>query len=151
MATPATIGAWLGSWRLMAIDGVTLVVPDTGDNEAAFGRPCSRTAQGAAFPQVRVVGLGECSTHAVIAAELGPISTGERELAHTVLADCEQGMLVIFDRGFYSYGFFTAARDTARTYCSESPPASNCRSSSACPMTPTCRRSPRTASAHRQR
>ena len=112
VATPATIGAWLGSWRLMAIDGVTLDVPDTGDNEAAFGRPCSRTAQGGAFPQVRVVGLGECGTHAVIAAELGPISTGERELAHTVLADCEQGMLVIFDRGFYCYDFFTAARDT---------------------------------------
>ena len=68
----------------MAIDGVTLDVPDTGDNEAAFGRPCFRTAQGGAFPQVRVVGLGECGTHAVIAAELGPISTGERELAHTV-------------------------------------------------------------------
>ena len=29
VATPATIGAWLGCWRLMAIDGVTLDVPDT--------------------------------------------------------------------------------------------------------------------------
>jgi hypothetical protein len=51
-------------------------VPDTGENEAAFGRPSSRKAQGGAFPQVRVVGLGECGTHAVIAAEPGPISTG---------------------------------------------------------------------------
>jgi hypothetical protein len=112
LATPATIGAWLGSWRLMAIDGVTLDVPDTPDNEAAFGRPSSRTGQGGAFPQVRVVGLGECGTHAVIAAELGPISTGERELAQHVLADCEEGMLVIFDRGFFSYQFFTQAQAT---------------------------------------
>ena len=43
LATPATIGAWLSRWRLMAVDGVTLDVPDTPDNEAAFGRPGSRT------------------------------------------------------------------------------------------------------------
>jgi hypothetical protein len=112
LATPATIGAWLHRWRLMAIDGVTLDVPDTPDNEAAFGRPASRTGQGGAFPQARVVGLGECGTHAVIAAELGPISTGERELAQAVLADVEEGMLVIFDRGFFSYDFFAQAAQT---------------------------------------
>jgi transposase IS4-like protein/DDE family transposase len=113
LATPSTIGAWLSHrWRLMAIDGVTLDVPDTPDNEKAFGRPSSRTSQGAAFPQVRVVGLGECGTHAIIAAELGPLRTGERELADRVLADLDQDMLVMFDRGFYSYDFFTAARDT---------------------------------------
>jgi hypothetical protein len=112
LATPATIGAWLGRWRLMAIDGVTLDVPDTPDNEAAFGRPGSRKPQGGAFPQVRVVGLGECGTHAVVAAELGPIATGERELAAGVLADLEEGMLVTFDRGFFSYNFFAQAKQT---------------------------------------
>jgi len=112
LATPATIGAWQGPWRLMAIDGVTLDVPDTPENEAAFGRPSSRKAQGGAFPQVRVVGLGECGTHAVIAAELGGISTGERELAHAVLPDLDEGMLVTFDRGFYSYDFFIQTAET---------------------------------------
>jgi len=112
LATPATIGAWLSRWRLMAIDGVTLDVPDTPDNEAAFGRPGSRKPQGGAFPQVRVVGLGECGTHAVVAAELGPYSAGERELAAGVLADLEPGMLVIFDRGFFSYTFFAQAKQT---------------------------------------
>ena len=113
LATPATIGAWLGHrWRLMAIDGVVLDVPDTPDNEKEFGRPGSRTGQGGAFPQVRVVGLGECGTHAIVAAELGPIATGERELAERVLVDLHEGMLVMFDRGFFSYDFFAAARDT---------------------------------------
>jgi hypothetical protein len=112
LATPATIGAWLGRWRLMAIDGVTLDVPDTADNEAAFGRPGSRTPQGGAFPQVRVVGLGECGTHAVLAAELGPIATGERELAQAVLPDMDETMLVTFDRGFFSYTFFAQAKQT---------------------------------------
>lgn len=112
LATPATIGAWLGRWRLMAIDGVTLDVPDTADNQAAFGRPGSRKAQGGAFPQVRVVGLGECGTHAVVAAELGPYRTGERDLAAGVLADLQEGMLVSFDRGFFSYTFFAQATQT---------------------------------------
>jgi len=113
LATSSTIGAWLSHrWRLMAIDGVTLDVPDTPDNEKKFGRPSSRTGQGGAFPQVRVVGLGECGTHAIVAAELGPIATGERELAERLLVDLDEGMLVMFDRGFFSYGFFAAARDT---------------------------------------
>ncbi len=112
VATPATIGAWMGRWRLMAVDGVTLDVPDTPENAAAFGRPGSRTLQGGAFPQVRVVGLGECGTHAIVAADLGPLRTGERELAVGVLPDLEEGMLVLFDRGFFSYDFFAQARET---------------------------------------
>jgi hypothetical protein len=113
LATSSTIGAWLSHrWRLMAIDGVTLDVPDTPENATAFGRPSSRTGHGGAFPQVRVVGLGECGTHAIVAAELGPIRTGERELADGVLPVLEEGMLVIFDRGFFSYDFYAAARDT---------------------------------------
>ena len=31
-------GAWLGSRRLMAIDGFVLDIPDTKENDAAFGR-----------------------------------------------------------------------------------------------------------------
>jgi transposase IS4-like protein/DDE family transposase len=113
LATSATIGAWLGRWRLMAIDGVTLDVPDTPDNAAAFGRTRSRRPQGGAFPQVRVVGLGECGTHALVAADLGPLNAGERELAEGVLPDLEEGMLVLFDRGFFSYDFFAQARATS--------------------------------------
>jgi hypothetical protein len=112
LATPATIGAWLGRWRLMAIDGVTLDVPDTPDNAAAFGRPGSRRPQGGAFPQVRMVGLAECGTHAVIAAALGSLRTGERELAEGVLTDIQEGMLVSFDRGFFSYDMFARAQST---------------------------------------
>jgi len=109
LATPATIGAWLGSWRLMAVDGVVLDVPDTPANEAAFGRAGSRTGHGGAFPQVRVVGLGEAGTHAVISAAIGSIHAGERELARGVLPEMEPGMCVIFDRGFYSWDLLTAA------------------------------------------
>jgi Insertion element 4 transposase N-terminal/Transposase DDE domain len=113
LATPSTIGAWLSHrWRLMAIDGVTLDLADTPDNDKEFGRPSSRTEQGGAYPQVRVVGLGECGTRAIVAADLAPIRVGERELAERLLPDVEEGMLVIFDRGFFSYDLFAQVQAT---------------------------------------
>ena len=41
LAGPGTPGAWLADLRVMAIDGVQLDVPDTVDNEDAFGRGVS--------------------------------------------------------------------------------------------------------------
>lgn len=112
LATPATIGAFCGERRLMAVDGVTLDVPDTEANATAFGRPGSRTGHGGAFPQVRVVGLGECGTHAIVAAAPGPLAKGERELTEGLLPAFNGGMLVMFDRGFFSYEMFTQAART---------------------------------------
>jgi hypothetical protein len=101
LATPGTPGAWLGSRRLMAIDGVKLDVPDTPANIEGFGRPGGLTRR--PFPQIQVIGLGECGTHAVIAAEIGTVSVGEREIAGKLVPALEPGMLVIADRGFYSF------------------------------------------------
>ena len=39
IATPETLGAFLGGLRLMALDGTTLEVADTPANARAFGRP----------------------------------------------------------------------------------------------------------------
>jgi hypothetical protein len=66
-ARRSTRGAWLGSRRLMAIDGFVLDVPDTGENATASGRSGS-VKNPAPFPQVRLAGLGECGTHAIVAA-----------------------------------------------------------------------------------
>src|SRR6266498_3125276 len=78
LATPDTPGAWYRRWRLLAVDGATLDVADTADNEAAFGRAKSGRGEGTgAFPQVRVVGLVECGTHATIKAAMGSYATGE--------------------------------------------------------------------------
>lgn len=111
MARPGTRGAWLGSWRLMAAGGVQLEVPDTPANTAAFGKVLHRSEPGP-FPQVRVVGLAECGTHAVVAARIGSLHEGERDLATGLLGACEAGMLVLADRGFYSLALWTAAAST---------------------------------------
>ena len=101
LAVAGTPGAWLGGRRLMAIDGVKLDVPDTPANIGGFGRPGGLTRR--PFPQIQVVGLGECGTHAVVAAEIGTVSVGEREIAEKLAPSLEPGMLVIADRGFYSF------------------------------------------------
>jgi hypothetical protein len=101
LAVAGTPGAWLGGRRLMAIDGVKLDVPDTPANIEGFGRPGGLTRR--PFPQIQVIGLGECGTHAVIAAEIGTVSIGEREIAGKLAPSLGPGMLVIADRGFYSF------------------------------------------------
>jgi hypothetical protein len=104
LATPGAPGAWLGRWRLMAIDGVKLDVPDTAANLAWLGRPGGLTRR--PFPQVQVLGLGECGTHAVIAAQIGTLGVGERELAAGLQEAMGPDMLVIADRGFFSFEFW---------------------------------------------
>jgi len=104
LASPAAAGCWLRSRRLMAIDGLKLDIPDTADNVAAFGRPASATRR--PFPQIQVIGLGECGTHAIVAANIGTLSVGERELAAGVLASMGADMLVTADRGFHSFRFW---------------------------------------------
>jgi Insertion element 4 transposase N-terminal/Transposase DDE domain len=111
IAERGTPGAWLGQFRLMAIDGVRMDVPDTPDNDEAFGR--ARNGKGwGPFPQVRVVGLGECGTHAIVAASIGATPDGERELAEQLFAVFEPGMLILADRGFYGMKFFNDAAAT---------------------------------------
>lgn len=111
MARPGTRGAWLGPWRMMAIDGVQLEVPDTPLNTGAFGKNSYKGAV-AGFPQARVVGLGECGTHAIVAAQIGSLSVGERELADGLLDKLGRDMLLMADRGFYSLELWAAARET---------------------------------------
>ena len=111
LATPETPGGFWRGWRLVSIDGTTLDVADTAENVAAFGRPGSSRGEGVgAFPQVRLVGLAECGTHAIFAAAIGPYSTGETTLARELTRAMGPGMLVVADRGFYSFGLWNQAR-----------------------------------------
>jgi hypothetical protein len=102
MARPGTRGAWFHGLRVMAIDGLVLDVPDTPENDEEFGRSGNEATPGP-FPQVRLVALGECGTHAVVDAEQGGVTTGEQTLAERLIARFAPGMLVLADRNFYSY------------------------------------------------
>ncbi|QCX82731.1 hypothetical protein C9F11_45885 (plasmid) [Streptomyces sp. YIM 121038] len=100
VATPETVGAWYRQWRLVAVDGTVLDVPDTDANAAFFGRPGSgRGLQRSAYPQIRVAALVECGTHAVFAAATGPLPVHEQRLVSDLLEHLAPGMLVLVDRG----------------------------------------------------
>jgi hypothetical protein len=87
MAGPGIPGARFAGLRVMAIDGVVLEVPDTPENDEEFGR-----MNNGPFPQVRVVGLGECGTHAIVGARLGSAATHERPLAAELVTELDEGM-----------------------------------------------------------
>lgn len=112
IAVPGTRGAWFHGWRVMAVDGVILDVPNTPKNIAEFGKKRHHKGDEGPFPQVRVVGLGECGTHAIVAAAMDSWRIQERELFTRFLDYLAPGMVVLADRGFYGYDMWAAARST---------------------------------------
>jgi hypothetical protein len=111
LAAAQTQGGWYRGLRVMAIDGTCLDVADTPANQAAFGRPGTGRGQGVgAFPQVRLVGLAECGTHAITQVAVGPYTTGETTLAPQVLEGLGPGMLTLADRGLLSVELWRQAR-----------------------------------------
>lgn len=114
VAGELTRGAFLRHWRLMAIDGFELDVPDTQANAAAFGYPAG-AREHPAFPKVRVVTIGECGSHAKVAAQMGPVGgkgASEQALARRLYPRLEQDWLLIADRGFYNWADWQAAATT---------------------------------------
>jgi len=113
LASEATRGAFYRGLRLMSLDGTCLDVADTPHNAEAFGRPgSSRRQGGGAFPQLRLVAVSECGTHAITSAAMGPYETSENALADQLLGSLGPGLLCLADRGFYSFERFQAARET---------------------------------------
>ena len=112
LGTDAMPGVWLAGRRLVALDGCCLDVADTSVNAAFFGRPGVNKGEQAAFPQARVVALAECGTHAIFAAQVGAYTQSESTLTGALLDRLEPGMLVLADRGFFSYALWRKATGT---------------------------------------
>jgi hypothetical protein len=115
LATPDTKGAWYRGWQLLAVDGTCLDVADTAANQAAFGRPTTHRGEQAAFPQVRLVAVAECGTHAIIDAAMGPLAKGETTLAAGLLTDggaLGPQVLLLADRQFVDANLWRQAAAT---------------------------------------
>ena len=104
-------GSFLRRWRLLAIDGFELDLPDSKENAAEFGYAGSGDNR-SAFPKARVVALAECGTHAVVAAEVDAYSVGERTLAQRLYPRLRVDELLTADRGFYSWQAWDTAAAT---------------------------------------
>ena len=111
IATEETKGAFYRRWRLVSLDGSTLDVADTQDNETAFGRAGASRGR-SAYPKLRFVSLLECGTHVLFGTRLGPFATGETTLAREVIAHLQAGMLCLADREFFGFALWQQARAT---------------------------------------
>ena len=104
-------GSWLRRWRLLAIDGFEVDLPDTPENAQEFGYAGSG-ANRSAYPKARVVALAECGTHAFVAAEVDAYAVGEKTLAMRLYPRLRADELLTADRNFYSFTAWGLAAGT---------------------------------------
>jgi len=110
IALPGSAGCWYGGRRVMAVDGTCFDLADEKLNAEYFGYPDASRGE-PAFPQMRVLSLVECGTHVVSAAEMGPYSRSEQEMAALMLPRKLAGdMLLLADCGFYSFNLWGLAQ-----------------------------------------
>lgn len=103
LAQPETPGAFYHGLRLMGIDGTVLDVPDSDANAAAFARPSAGDRGDGAFPQIRKLSLVELGTHIEVAVVVESSSCGEHTMVEGLLPHLTLEMLLLLDRGFFSY------------------------------------------------
>jgi Insertion element 4 transposase N-terminal len=103
LARPKTPGAFYRGLRLMGIDGTVLDVPDSDANAAAFARPSAGERGDGAFPQIRKLSLVELGTHIEVALVVESSSCGEHSMVEALLPHVTLEMLLLLDRGFFSY------------------------------------------------
>jgi hypothetical protein len=105
--TPAR---WLwGNRHVWLVDGTTISMPDTPENQAAYPQPPAQQP-GVGFPLLRLVALVSLATGLVRDAAVGPYAgkeAGETALLRELFARLQAGDVVLADR-FYC-GWFTIA------------------------------------------
>ena len=111
IAEKRTKGAWYRQWRIVSLDGSTLDVADTADNDQAFGRPGSSRGS-SAFPKIRFVALLENGTHVLWGAHMDRYATDELTLAEKVIPSLRPGMLCMADRFFPGHKLWRMAAKT---------------------------------------
>lgn len=101
-------GAFAFGLRLVAWDGTGIDTPDTPSNAEAFGRVGT-----GGNPQLRLLALVECGTHAVIDAAFAGVTTAsEHKLARELLPALGNGMLLLADRNFPGHELWGLAAGT---------------------------------------
>jgi hypothetical protein len=105
-------------WRGLAVfgvDGTTLRVPDSPENDAEFGRQATSAARtSAGYPQLRVVALMVLRSHVLAALAHGAYQQGELTVAEALWPKLPDRSLIILDRAFATYELFERLADPAR-------------------------------------
>jgi Transposase DDE domain/Insertion element 4 transposase N-terminal len=101
-----------GGLRLVALDAALINVPDTDTNTAHFQKSENQNGKPSAYPKARLLALVECGTHAVVAAEIGTYKDSEITMAHALIHQIEDDMLVLADRLYFGWELFNEVHDT---------------------------------------
>lgn len=102
MADKSLPGSYFKDMLLVAVDGSTLALQDTPANSKEFGRSTNQHGD-SVWPIARFVGLVECGTHLIFAAEIGGYKDSEITLAKSLASQLRAGMLCTADRLFPGY------------------------------------------------
>lgn len=95
---------WLGR-RVRVVDGTTVSMPDTPENQEKYPQPSSQKA-GCGFPQMRVVGLFSLASGALLDFAKSSIHVHESILFGQLMSTLEKGDIALADRGFCSFHAF---------------------------------------------
>ena len=90
-------------WRgllVCAIDGTTMVIPDTDANAAVFGRPTGRPEAPGGYPMLRLLTIVACGSRTVLHAVFGSYRVGETTYAPRLAGCLRPGMVLLADRNF---------------------------------------------------
>jgi Insertion element 4 transposase N-terminal/Transposase DDE domain len=101
-------------WRgllVCAVDGTTMVVPDTAANTTRWPKQGGNHG-GCGYPLIRVVALVACGTRTLIDVVFGPAKNGETTYAWRLLPSLRESMLLLADRNFAAGKLFRAVADT---------------------------------------
>lgn len=110
----APIRRWHG-YRVLAVDGTGLRLPNTAQVRATFPGPADEVPQG------RLVELYDVLNDVVLGAELSQMEIGEGDPAERLLAHAHVGDLVLYDRNFPSFYLLALHARRGVDYCMRTP------------------------------
>ncbi len=95
---------WHGR-NVKVVDGSSVSMPDTAENEAEYPKPSSRTPV-ATFPAMRLVCMFSLASGALLKFAHAALPISERALWRTMWPSLAKGDVVLADRGFCSFAEF---------------------------------------------
>lgn len=103
--------SWLFHGRpVKIVDGSTVVMPDTRENQAAYPQP-STQAPGVGFPMARILVIFSLAVGTVLDAAVGPYrgkQTSELALLRQIIDHLQPGDIVLADRFYCSFWLIAA-------------------------------------------
>ena len=100
--------------RLLAVDGSYMSLPHTSELQERYGG--SSNQHGNRIVQGRCSVLYDVLNNMVLDAVLAPFKEGERTLALRHLPHCQEGDLVLFDRGYPGFPLMLALQERGAQY-----------------------------------